>query len=162
MASGGLLDLAGLEAAGANVGAQGAAVLLDPDFLEVRIEAALGGDHRVASGVAERRSLAAAVAYLGHEDGGWYRSRPLRSQPIWRLSRAMRAMVRAALRPWSRLSPPLRARAWSMLSQVMTPKAQGAPAPSCPCWRPRAASAQTKWWWSVSPRMTTPRQATPA
>jgi hypothetical protein len=59
-------DLARLQAAGAYVGAKGAAVLLDPNFLEVRIEAALGGDHRVASGVAERRSLAAAVAYLGH------------------------------------------------------------------------------------------------
>src|SRR3954468_7060365 len=98
-------DLACLEAPRAYVGSQGAAVLLDPDFLQVRGEAALGGDHRVASGVAERRSLAAAVAYLGHEDGGWYRLRRAavllrgRSQPIWRLSRAMRAMVSAALRP---------------------------------------------------------------
>src|SRR4051794_5035085 len=47
----GLGDLAGLEAAGADVGAEGAAVLLDPNLLEVRIEAALGGDHRMASGV---------------------------------------------------------------------------------------------------------------
>src|SRR5690349_2208473 len=37
-ASGGLGDLAGLEAAGAHVGPQGAAVLLDPDLLEVGIE----------------------------------------------------------------------------------------------------------------------------
>jgi hypothetical protein len=77
MASGGLLDLAGLEAASAHVGAEGAAVLLDPDLLEVRIEAPLGGDHRVASGLAERRSLAAAVAYLGHKERGWYLSQPI-------------------------------------------------------------------------------------
>ena len=65
-------------------------------------------------------------------------------QPAWRLSRAMRATVRAALRPWSRLSPPERARACSMLSQVITPKAQGTPVASCTFWMPRAASAQTK------------------
>src|SRR5437868_1790502 len=65
-ASGGLGDLARLEAAGAYVGAKGAAVLLDPHLLQVRVEAALGGDHRVASGLAERGSLAAAVTYLGH------------------------------------------------------------------------------------------------
>src|SRR6476619_8499784 len=65
-ASGGLYDLVGLEAARADVGAQLAAVLLDPHLLQVRIEAPLGGDHRVAAGLAERRSLAAAVANLGH------------------------------------------------------------------------------------------------
>ena len=68
---GGLDDLVGLEAAGADVGPQLAAVLDDPDLLQVRVEAALGGDHRVAPGLAERRSLAAAVAYLGHRDRGW-------------------------------------------------------------------------------------------
>src|ERR1044072_5532289 len=99
MASGGLLDLAGLEAAGANVGAQGAAVFLDPDFLEVRIEAALGGDHRVASGVAERPSLSGPVASPGDENGGRSGSPPLLGQPLWRLSRAMRGMVRAAFGP---------------------------------------------------------------
>src|ERR1700753_4033734 len=63
-ASGGLGDLVGLQAAGADVGADGAAVLLDPDLLQVRLEAALRRDHRVAAGLAERRFLAAAVTYL--------------------------------------------------------------------------------------------------
>ena len=56
----------------------------------------------------------------------------------------MRATVRAALRPWSRLPPPARASACSIVSQVMTPKAQGTPVSSCTSWMPRAASAQTK------------------
>ena len=63
---GGLDDLVGLEAAGADVGADLAPLVDDPDLLQVRVEAAPGGDHRVASGVAERRSLSAAVTYLGH------------------------------------------------------------------------------------------------
>ena len=37
-----------------------------------------------------------------------------------------------------------RARACSMVSQVITPKAQGTPVSSCTSWMPRAASAQTK------------------
>src|ERR1700712_1887049 len=65
-ASGGLGDLVGLKAASADVGAERAAVLLDPDLLQVRIEAALGRDHRVAAGLAEGRFLAAAVTYLCH------------------------------------------------------------------------------------------------
>ena len=64
----GLGDLVGLEAASADVGADLAPLVDDPDLLQVRIEAAPGGDHRVASGVAERRSLAAAVTYLGHQE----------------------------------------------------------------------------------------------
>src|SRR5881394_469467 len=69
----GLCDLVRLKAARADIGTQLAAVLLDPHLLQVRIEAPLGGDHRVASGLAERRSLTAAVAYLGHRalDGNW-------------------------------------------------------------------------------------------
>src|ERR1700753_3938207 len=65
-ASGGLGDLVGLQAAGADVGADGAAVLLDPDLLQVRLEAALRRNHRVAAGLAEGRFLAAAVTYLCH------------------------------------------------------------------------------------------------
>ncbi len=56
----------------------------------------------------------------------------------------MRATVSAALRPWSRLPPPARASACSIVSQVITPKAQGTPVSSCTSWIPRAASAQTK------------------
>jgi len=63
---GGLGDLARLQAPRADVGAKGAAVLLDPDLLQIRVEAALGGDHGVASGLAERGSLAAAVTDLRH------------------------------------------------------------------------------------------------
>src|SRR5260370_1010529 len=63
------------------------------------------------------------------------------SQASWRLSSAIRATVRAELRPWSRLPPPARASACSMLSQVITPKAQGTPVSSCTSWMPRSASA---------------------
>src|ERR1700744_4094813 len=65
-ASGGLGYLVALQAAGADVGAHRRAVLLDPDLLQVRIEAALRRDHRVAAGLAEGRFLAAAVTYLCH------------------------------------------------------------------------------------------------
>src|ERR1700761_5922825 len=63
---GGLGDLVGLQAASADVGAERATVLLDPDLLQVRLEAALRRDHRVAAGLAEGRFLAAAVTYLCH------------------------------------------------------------------------------------------------
>ena len=59
-------DLAGLQAARADVDAPRRLADEDPDLLQVRVEAAPGGDHRVAAAVAERRALAAAVTYLGH------------------------------------------------------------------------------------------------
>src|ERR1700744_1393541 len=65
-ASGRLRYLVALQTASADVGAEGAAVLLDPDLLQVRLEAALRRDHRVAAGLAEGRFLAAAVTYLCH------------------------------------------------------------------------------------------------
>ena len=55
----GLGDLAGFEAARADVDATGRAALDDPDLLQVRVEASAGGDHRVAAVVAERRALGA-------------------------------------------------------------------------------------------------------
>src|SRR5687768_1320171 len=58
-------DLPGLEAARADVDALRAPVLIDADLLEVRVEAAPGGDHRVASRVPERRTLPAGVTDLG-------------------------------------------------------------------------------------------------
>src|SRR5919112_5004109 len=61
-----LRDLVALQAARADVDAPGAAAVVDPDLLQVRVEAAPGGDHRVASGVPERGTLAAAVTDLGH------------------------------------------------------------------------------------------------
>src|SRR5262249_5288428 len=77
----GLGDLARLQTPRAHIGAEGSAVLLDPHLLQVRVEAPLGRNHRVAAGVAERRSLAAAMAYLGHEDAGWYRLALLAALP---------------------------------------------------------------------------------
>ena len=56
---------------------------------------------------------------------------------------AIRITATAALRPWSRLSPPERASACSIVSQVTTPKAHGTPVWSWTLWIPRAASAQT-------------------
>ena len=57
-------DLAGLEAARADVHATRRAAVVDPDALEVRIKAAIGGNHRVAAGVAEGRTLGADVTDL--------------------------------------------------------------------------------------------------
>src|SRR4051812_215667 len=65
-----LRDLAGLQAARAHVGAPRSAVHLDPDLLEVRVEAALGCDHGVAPAVAESRALLAADTDLCHGGGG--------------------------------------------------------------------------------------------
>ena len=59
-------DLAGLQAARADVDPARGSAIVDPDALEVGIEAALGRDHRVATVVAERRSLGADVTDLGH------------------------------------------------------------------------------------------------
>jgi hypothetical protein len=41
------------------------------------------------------------------------------------------------------LPPPERASACSIVSQVMTPNAQGTPVVIATCWIPRAVSAQT-------------------
>src|SRR3712207_4161590 len=62
-------DLAGLEAAGADVRPRRLAVVEDPDLLQVRVEAPLRGDHGVAAAVPERGALAAHVTDLGHEAG---------------------------------------------------------------------------------------------
>ena len=59
-----------------------------------------------------------------------------------RLSSAIRSTAWAASSPWWRFSP-TRASAWSMLSTVRTPKAQGTPVSSETSAIPRAASAQT-------------------
>src|SRR6476620_12769333 len=66
-ASGGLDDLVRLQAASADVNPAGARAVLNPDLLQVRVEAPPGGDHRVAARVPERGSLAAAEANLGHD-----------------------------------------------------------------------------------------------
>ena len=60
----GFLDFAGLEAARADVHATRRAAVVDPYALEIRIKAAIGGNHRVAAGVAEGGTLGAYVAYL--------------------------------------------------------------------------------------------------
>jgi len=50
--------------------------------------------------LAEGRSLAAAVTYLGHRDRWMLEDRA--AQESWRFSNAIRATVKAELRPWSR------------------------------------------------------------
>src|SRR5437868_9953467 len=62
----GLLHLAGLEAAGADVRADGLAGEDHADALEVRVEAAARGHHRMAPVVPEARLLPADCADLGH------------------------------------------------------------------------------------------------
>src|SRR4029079_113103 len=59
-------DLAGLEAARADVGTRRLAVQQYPDALQVRVEAPLRGNHRMAPVVTERRLLPADCADLGH------------------------------------------------------------------------------------------------
>src|SRR5205085_12507615 len=65
----GLGDLAGLQAARADVRAEGSALLDDADLLQVRIEPALGGDHGVGAALTEGGTLAAGVTDTGHEAG---------------------------------------------------------------------------------------------
>src|SRR5215208_4477291 len=62
----GLLDLAALEAARADVRAARGAAQQHSDALEVRVEAPLRRHHRVRPVVAERRLLPANGADLGH------------------------------------------------------------------------------------------------
>src|SRR4051794_40660040 len=63
---GGLLDLAGLQAARADVLAAGRPADLDADLLEVRVEAPLRRHHRVAAAVPERGPLSTHVTDLRH------------------------------------------------------------------------------------------------
>jgi hypothetical protein len=62
----GLLDLVGLEAARADVFAARCTLDDDPYFLQIRVKTTASSNHRVASAVAECRSLVAAETYLGH------------------------------------------------------------------------------------------------
>ena len=68
--SGGLRDLAGLEAARADVLAPGSAPDVDADLLEVRVEAAPRRNHGMAAAVPERRALSARIADLCHGRSG--------------------------------------------------------------------------------------------
>ncbi len=68
--SGGFRDLAGLEAARADVLAPGSAPDVDADLLEVRVEAALRRNHGMAAAVPERRALSARVTDLCHGRSG--------------------------------------------------------------------------------------------
>src|SRR5262245_31702980 len=62
-------DLAGLEAARADVGAGLRALDHDPHLLEVRVKAPLGSDHGVGTALAEGRALPAAVTNTRHRCG---------------------------------------------------------------------------------------------
>src|SRR5690348_2338548 len=82
----GPLHLAALEAAGADVGAANDAVHQDAHALEIRIEAAARGHHRVASVVAEARVTAAERADFRHEipvrSGARRTVPPVRGSPV--------------------------------------------------------------------------------
>jgi hypothetical protein len=65
----GLLHLAALEAAGADVRPGRLAAQQDANPLEVRVEAAFRGHHRMTPVVAEARLLSADGADLGHRRG---------------------------------------------------------------------------------------------
>src|ERR687885_2737262 len=67
-----LRDLAGLQAARADVDPARRLADHDADLLEVRVQPPLGRHHRVAAAVAEGGALPAAVTDLGHEEAGVY------------------------------------------------------------------------------------------
>ena len=66
------------------------------------------------------------------------------SAPSSSRSRASASTASAAWRPESRLPPPERSSACSIVSTVSTPNAHGTPVVSWTSWMPRAASAQTQ------------------
>src|SRR5436305_7281006 len=66
----GLGDLTRLKATRADILAAGGAGHEDADLLEVGVEASLGGHHRVAAAMPERRALSAHVTHLRHGGEG--------------------------------------------------------------------------------------------
>ncbi len=76
----GLLDLVALEAAGAYICTLCPAIFQDANALDVGVEAALGGNHRVAAVLTERWLLAASDADLRHNRSIIAGSRPYRKQ----------------------------------------------------------------------------------
>src|SRR3954454_18462752 len=75
-----LCDLAGLQAARADIDAARRLADQDPDLLEVRVEPPPRRHHRVAAAVSEGGALPAAMTHLGHEEAGVYR--PIRSGSV--------------------------------------------------------------------------------
>src|SRR5205085_3603223 len=59
-------DLAGLQAAGAHVHPPRGGADHDPNLLEVRVETALGRDHRMAAALAEGGALPGGAGGRGH------------------------------------------------------------------------------------------------
>src|SRR5436305_15159240 len=104
----GLLDLAGFEAARADVGARGLALEQDADALEVRVEAALRGDHRMAPVVTEAGLLPANGADLGHpgRDGSGSGLEALSGLVPWRGAARRRRPSRGPSVPPRRPCPP--------------------------------------------------------
>jgi hypothetical protein len=121
-----LLDLAGLEAARADVRPHRLPGDQYADALEVRLEAPLRRDHRVAPVVTEARLLATDCADLRHrrpriaDDGSSY------CALAWRRTCENRSAISSAARA---ASAPLstRASACSVVSTVRTPNATGTP-----------------------------------
>src|SRR6516164_3081314 len=92
----GLLDLAGLEAARADVGARRLALDQDADALEVRLEAPLRGDHRVAPVVTEAGLLPTDCADLRHPAAQDSRYVTLACFRTWPKRSAISSAARAA------------------------------------------------------------------
>src|SRR3954447_7814516 len=79
-----LRDLAGLQAARADVDPARRLADHDPDLLEVRVEPPPRRHHRVAAAVSQGGALPAAMTHLGHEEAGVYcptRSGSVRTMP---------------------------------------------------------------------------------
>src|SRR4029077_4273044 len=76
----GLLDLAGFEALRADVRTLGLALQEHPNSLEVRIEAPLRGDHRMAPVISEAGLLSTDCADSRHR-GGMVAERPTLPEP---------------------------------------------------------------------------------
>ena len=144
------LDLAGLEAARADVGARRAAFEQDPNPLEVRVEAAARCHHRVAPVVSEAGLLPTDRADLGHAaahgSGRSARRARLVSPSVYRDAAARKCEKTSAIsRALRTASAPFSTRgsACSTRSSVSTPKDTGTPVSSAASWSPLAASPAT-------------------
>src|SRR5579884_1150906 len=116
--SDGLGDPAALQAAGAHVGPGRRPLEQDADPLEVGVEAALRGDHRVRAVVPERGLLAADCADLAHGGPQCSRYAGSAARALLR-SRANRSAISSAARTASAAFG-MRASACSTVSTVST------------------------------------------
>ena len=140
-ASEGFLDFAGFEAARADVGTRRMTAEQYADTLQVRIEAPLRGNHRMATTVAEAGLLPTDGADLGHAAGQCTAAPPFQRDAAARRCEnrsAISSALRTASAPFS-----MRGSACSTRSSVRTPNETGTPVSSAASWRPLAASPAT-------------------